>query len=291
MKFLKSLWDEVVYNGHLQSIGAMAIVDLACLFFDIEISATAFVLLYAMFYLLYLYNREKELEIDKITNKERSAHLEKIAGKVPMIFFVVSLIVIGCLFIIKSLYTTILILAIISCGLLYTGVFKPATRYLPLFKNFYVATVFGLLVYYPFAVIGDLSRIASATALYLSLIIFLKAFAMQILLDLKDIEGDKTVFLKTLGVLVGKKVSCIVLYVSLVILSVFLPAIYYYYLNFNAYIFVFALAGMYNIYYYELVRRGNKKGYVLAGAEFIVCDVLMRLGMVISPLFFEIFFK
>ena len=281
MKFLKSLWDEIIYNGHLQSIGAMAIVDLACLFFDIKIGATAFVLLYAAFYLLYLYNREKELEIDKITNKERSAHLEKIAGKVPIIFFAVSLVVIGCLFIIKSLYTTVLILAIIFCGFLYTDVFKPATRYIPLFKNLYVATVFGLLVYYPFAVIGDLSRITSATALYLSLIVFLKAFTMQILLDLKDIEGDKTVFLKTLGVIAGEKVSYITLYISLVVLSVFLPAIYYYYLNFNAYIFVFALAGLYNIYYYELARRGNKKGYIFAGAEFIVWDMFMRLGTII----------
>ena len=146
---LKSIWNEFIYGGHLQSLGASAVVFVSCFLSNIKFSWDIFLVSYLVFYSLYLYNHYKELEIDKFTNYQRTEHLKKYIKNAPLIIFLIFLVVSLLVFIFGKFSGFIFVFLIFLFGFLYSFVFKRVTKRVPLFKNFFVSAFFSAMDFLP----------------------------------------------------------------------------------------------------------------------------------------------
>ncbi len=265
---LGKLKSEIIHAGHIQCIGAILIVLSTSIFFDLPISWNLLLLVYLLFYTFYLFNRAMELPIDLITNPERTRHLLLYKSKIPIILFCV-VILIGLLLILINNYEIIFFtLTFLLFGILYTLKAKKLTRQIPLFKNFYVALCFGLLVFYPFiynnATIGRYARL-------LFLVIILKVVLIQILADFKDLNSDKLEKLKTMPVLIGKEKTLIFLFFLSLLFSAFFALIHP----------LFFLTFIYNFIIYKIAIKNERLAYFLSTGEFALWLLLTYVSKII----------
>ncbi|MDP2820974.1 MAG: UbiA family prenyltransferase [bacterium] len=219
-KTLELIWKEFFYGGHMQCVGTLAIVLVTAMLFKIKITWDCLIICYLMFYPMYLYNRFREIEIDSLTNPERTNYLKSYISKTPIIIFFIVLVLVFMMLRFTNLFTTIFGLLLLFLGLFYSEGVKKFTRFIPLLKNFYVGGFFAVLVIFPALYYNfHFNTAALKLSLFLFFIlIFLKGIIMQIFLDIKDIEGDGQEGLKTLGVLAGKEKTI----TAIKILNVFL---------------------------------------------------------------------
>lgn len=273
-KTIKFIIEEVLYNGHLQTFGSVGIVLFAAIIFGINISFLSIVIVYVSFYLIYLFNRYKEFEIDYATNKERSEHIKKMLKFIPWIVLILSLIFLGMLFFTNIAFSLYMIFITVF-GFFYTSFFKKLTRYVFLFKNIYVALVFSLLIAFPFFYNNiDIGEHFFQFWL-LAILVFVKAMAMQIVLDLKDIKSDKKEKLKTLGVLIGTKKSLSVFIFLSIFSSIIMPIFYYFLGWFSWEILLLTPVILFNLFVLRLVKNGKFAGFLLEGCEFIFWPILI----------------
>ena len=68
MNFLKFIFNEIFYNGHFQTWGSLAIVISSGQLLNIKITWDLLLVVYLSFYLLYLHDRYRSLEVDFLTN-------------------------------------------------------------------------------------------------------------------------------------------------------------------------------------------------------------------------------
>lgn len=278
------LFKEFIYGGHLQCLGASSIVFITAFFLKLNIRMDALAAAYLLFYPLYLYNRWKEIEIDYITNPERTKYLKTYIKYMPFIFASVILILIIFLFRFGNPISFALGMILLILGLMYTTIFKKVTRKIILFKNFYVALFFTLLVlftslYYSLPLIKPL---VAVPLIILMIFVFGKAFLMQIFLDLKDVESDRTEGLKTLGVLIGRdkaykalKILSVLTTVPIIIIfSLFIPLF-----PKSALMLLFAV--LFNFYSFKIAEDKNYFGYILGSGEFVLWPILILIGEVL----------
>jgi len=279
-KILKSIWDEFIYGGHLQSLGAASIVFVSGILLKIQITWDILFITYLMVCPIYLYNRFKEINIDYFTNPERTRHLRSYVRFMPTIFYLIVFFLIISLIYFSNLWVLIFGLFLVTLGLLYTAFIKKSTKRIIFFKNIYVSISFVLLpfflaAYYSYSVI-------TVSILSLSLFIFIKAFLMQIFLDIKDIESDKKERLQTFPIAVGIKKTLIFLSVFNVIATITLPIFFSFYLNiFPKLILMLIFTLPFDFYCYKLAKKQKYLGYILQSGEFILWPLLILLGEII----------
>ncbi len=263
-KIFKFIIVEFLYNGHLQSLGAVCVVFFSSLLFDIHCNFFEYLSIYLVFYLIYLYNRYKEKEHDSLTNKIRTQHISLISRYIKLIFISIFLFLVFLL-IQENNYKLIGILSIIFIfGILYTIFFKNLTKKFLAFKNFYVASVFSLLVFYPF-IINNVS--VDIWVWVIALFIFLRAFKMQIILDLKDIVSDSQIGILSFGVVFGKKKTIkLILIINFLTLSL-IPFLLVHKFAWGIYLLCFCL--LFDGLYYYFLQKNSKSAFLLAGGEFI----------------------
>ena len=103
-KILKVVFNEFIYGGHLQSLGAASVVFVSALLLDLKVGWVILVTIYLIFYAIYLYNRFKEIDIDYSTNKSRTEYLKKYIGFIPVFFYLVILVSLPLLFLYTNLF-------------------------------------------------------------------------------------------------------------------------------------------------------------------------------------------
>lgn len=282
-KILKSIWNEFIYGGHLQSLGAASIVFVSALLLKIRISWDILLITYLIFYPLYLYNRFKEIDIDYLTNPQRTQHFRKYIRFIPIIFYLVIFVLIVTLVYFSNLWALIFGLFLVIFGLLYTAIFKKATKKIIFFKNVYVSMFFTLLpffllVYY----FHPLSYSLIISALVLSLFIFFKGLLIQVFLDIKDIESDKKEGLRTFPVIMGKEKSLIILSIFNFLITIIVPITLSLYLNiFSKLILMLILTLPFDFYCYILAKKQKYFGYTLQSGEFVLWSFLILIGKII----------
>ena len=280
----KFILNEIFYNGHFQTWGSLAIVISSGQLINIKIGWDLLLITYLSFYLLYLHDRYRDIEIDSITNPIRSKHIKKIYKYVPYILIIGLIILLFLLYYFSNIYASIFIILITIFGFLYPLYFKKLTKKFIAFKNFYVASVFSLLTILP--VIYYKIPLTNITWIILFLIFiftFLRGVMMQFFLDLKDIEGDKESGLLTLGVVYGKeKVFRIINFMNF-FTSLFFPLLYFIapYLLLPAAVLFIVFLVPWNFYFFNLARRGNFWGFVLGSGEFLYWPILVGIGQMI----------
>ena len=195
---------EILYSGHLQSLGAAGVIFVSAQITNTAISFRHLLSVYLVFQTVYYYDRYHGLNHDASTNVSRTRHLRLYARFIPVISVV--LLVIALVAALDQPLAIGILVLITVFGCLYPLVFKRLTAYIPLFKNIYVSTVFALLVLLPFVFTGTWLR--QATSVWpLLFFVFIQTMVMQSLLDLKDTHSDRQQSLRTLPIIFGRKVT------------------------------------------------------------------------------------
>jgi len=152
-KIFQFIYTEIAYNGHMQTLGSLFKSIFAAQLFAIKITWDFAVIIYLSLYLIYIYNRFKEIEIDQLTNITRTEHLRKFDKHIPLIIFLIILSLIILLFFFSTLKFSILLGIAVILGLLYTDYFKGLTKKIFMMKNFYVASTFAISIFFRFGII------------------------------------------------------------------------------------------------------------------------------------------
>lgn len=285
MNVLRFITREIFYNGHFQTWGSLAIVISAGQLLHIKITWDLLAIVYLSFYLLYLHDRYRSIEIDSLTNIKRSEHVKSIYRYIPAIIGVGLCSLLVMLLYYGNVFSLIFIACIVVLGFLYPLYFKGLTRKIVAFKNFYVSSVFSILIILP-----NIYYKISLTEITLSIVIILLAFTflrgvmMQFFLDLKDIEGDKKEGLKTLGILLGKKKVFTIINIMNIVTSLTLPILYFASpsLMLPPAVLFLVLLTIWNFYFFNLGRRGKYIGFILGSGEFIYWPLFVFIGQMLS---------
>src|SRR5665647_1709288 len=70
--------NEFIYGGHLPAWGAVSLVLTSMLLLNIEISEVLLVAAYLIFYVIYAYDKLRDLKSDFLTNLDRTEHTKKV---------------------------------------------------------------------------------------------------------------------------------------------------------------------------------------------------------------------
>lgn len=273
--FFKNIYNEIVYNGHLQSLNSSAIIISSGFLFNIKITLDFLIIFYLGFYLIYLYNRYSEVEDDRATNKVRTDHIEKIYKYIPLIGFVIFVTFCTLLFLYSNALFSLYILSIIFFGILYSLFFKGLTKKIKLFKNIYVSIVFAIIVYSPFIYYEIEVKELKVLALSFSIFVFLKAMVMQLFLDIKDIDSDKKNELKTLGVMVGRDKSFKIVNILNILVLLLVVVFSVVFDIWPIYSLFLLLLIPINYYWFWLAKNNFFSGYLYESGEFILWPILL----------------
>ena len=279
-KLSKLIFDELIYGGHLQSLGTASIVFTSALLLKVEITWDVLVVSYLLFYSIYLYNHSKEINADDLTNPERTQHLKKYLKWTPIIFYFVIFVLVGSLIYFTNFLALIFALSLLIFGLLYTLTFKKITKKIALLKNIYVSIFFAslpffLILYYFY----PLTNFLIISILLLAIFIFFKAFLMQIFLDIKDIETDKKQGLLTLPIILGKEKTLTILYILNSLITITVLIVFSLYLGiFQKSILMLIFTVPFCFYCYNLAKKQKYFGYILQSGEFLLWSFLIFIG-------------
>lgn len=268
------VYEEIIYNSHLQSLNATGIVALSWLTIAGNIKLAIPVLVYFLFQAFYLYDRYSHKDSDRMTNPQRSSHIERYKEKFGyLIFFNASVAVLGLTLFATN---TLLLVAIVVLifGFAYPHQAKKLTQKIPLFKNFYVAGVQTLLVYFPIfqTNIPPNYPVFGVLLAY----VFFEAFVAQLTLDIKDVASDKSAKLKTAPVVFGTDRTYMALKVASIVLGVVFGIIFWLYANYV--LSAIAIISLpINLWALERAMKMKKRGYVYMSAKFIFLLLLASI--------------
>lgn len=274
-KILKFIYTEIAYNGHMQTIGSLFKSIFAAQLFAIKITWSFSIIVYLSLYLIYIYNRYKEMGIDRLTNIIRTEHLKKFDKYIPSIIFIIILSLIIFLYFFSTIKFSIFLGVAIILGLLYTDYFKGLTKKIPMFKNYYVASTFAISIFFPFLYYDKPIQPVLAGVFGIAFFAFLRGIHMQIILDLKDIEGDGQCGLLTLGVIYGKEKVLNFLKYSSIISAGIIPILIYLFLGLTPAVLILPVLIIFDFYIIYLIKKGSFNAYVLESGEFIFWSILV----------------
>ena len=250
-KIFTFLLTEFIYNGHLQSIGAVAIVN----FYNIYIYQSVIdfkfsFAIYSLFESIFLFDRYLGFKKDKDSNLERTKHISSYKRFFPQIILFMSIFSLS-IFLEKSLSSFLMAGSILFMGFMYPIYFKSFTKFIYLFKNLYVSGVYAIIVFF----------VTNKFQIIPTSYVFLQSMIAQILLDIKDISSDGKDRLKTFGVLFGKNKA-----LQFVLVLIIFSCAFYYQKIFG---FIILIDFAINISSVYLINKNNKSGYLLTAAKFL----------------------
>lgn len=200
IKLFELLWKEVIFGGHLFATGSMAVIIMCATLFGIPFSWDILVTSYLMFYAIYLYDHSKGASSDELTNSTRAKYLQCKDRSTCLVIAASGLLIVS-LFIFSNIVTTFTGIVILVLGLLYGSYFKKLTKKIPAFKNIFVSMVWAFMVLFVFVYY---SLPVTYGALMLALFIFIRMMNIQILFDVRDVDGDRAEGLLTIPAIFGE---------------------------------------------------------------------------------------
>jgi 4-hydroxybenzoate polyprenyltransferase len=277
IKTINFIVKEFLYNGHLQSLSAVSIVYITSRFIlDDVVNVYMLITVYLFFELIHIFDRYKDLDKDKLTNSIRVKHINSYADFVRWLLIGVSLLIFISITTTSNIFTLFLTIAIILLGIYYPIYFKRLTIKIPLFKNFYVAAVYSIMVFYTTAFLEGRFIITPEYLVFAYFILF-EIVANQAMSDFKDIEGDRGEKLKTLPVIFGKvKARKYLKFFSILNFLVYLALIQTYLLH-PVFIFMGIVGLVLNFISMELAKRELVVGYLMNVGKFLILLLFILL--------------
>lgn len=281
LMFLHMLWKEIVFGGHLFALGSVSVVMACSFIFMIPVSWDIIFVTYLLFYAIYLYDYIQGASSDKLTNGSRADYfLCKDKSKCTVI--VTSLVLFALMVFFTSITITVIGMTILALGLLYGSHFKKLTKKIPAFKNFFVSIVWAFMAIFAFIYY---SVPITYGAFMLALFVFIRMMNIQILFDVRDMEGDREDGLLTVPAIMGdKKYPFILRFINLVSVILMLGCVVLGLLP------VFTLAVIpvfyYAVTYINKVVKSRKEtsSYIFAAFEPIMWSVFILAGKYVTIL-------
>jgi len=273
-KILRFAGNEFVYGGHVFAMGAISVVFASSVLSGVLITIDFLIVVYLMFYAIYLNDHFKDTRKDFLTNTQRAEYLKK-NKRIPVVVFVSVVVLELLLFYFGSLASLFLGSTIIILGLFYSKYFKGITKRIIAFKNLFVALVWSILTFFLFSYY---SYPLTAGIVLFAVFIFLRIFVVQILLDVRDEEGDRREKLLTIPVFFGKKTESILMGLNiLAFLLLFCGVCLNIFPKFSVLMFfIFP----YSFYYINQIKNTKRNGliYFLAVMEPIILLIFILFG-------------
>lgn len=277
---IKELWADFIYGGHIFAFGAICVAFMCSILFEIPITWDFLVIIYLTFYIIYLYDYFNGTEDDEKTNSTRANYFRQNDSKTITRILYGSIVSIASIYVLYSDIPNMLIgFAILFLGVTYQAYFKGLTKKITAFKNIFVSMVWAILVYVMFIYY---SYPITMEALIISAFIFLRMTGIQILFDIRDIEGDQKKGLRTFPAIYGYRKGLMTLiainFVTAILLiyGAYIEAIPYTALMIVPVIF-------YAQNYLDKVDRSRKdhKSYLFAAGEPFIWFILIFSGSMI----------
>lgn len=277
------LWKDFIYGGHIFAFGAICVAIMASIIFAIPITWDFMLIIYLIFYTIYLYDYLTGAEDDKDNYSSRAEYLQGNDEKMLIGTIYGSIVTIAFTYLIYSDIKNMFIgFAILVLGLMYHSHFKSITKKLPAFKNLFVSLVWALLIYIMFIYYGYQIDIS---AMLISVFVFLRMMGIQIMFDIRDMEGDRKKGLLTIPVIFGHDKSMFLLKM-LNIATLILIAVGVYMEILPLFVSMIMLVLAYSVKYKEKgqMSRNDNRCYLLAAGEPVVWAILACAGIVFSRL-------
>lgn len=275
---VKTIWTELVYGGHVFSLGAASIVFVSAILLKIPITIDCLIIVYLGIESTYLYNRYKELKIDALTNCERTAYLESYRKIIPYLIAIQILAIIAILILLHKVSIIPFSILMIIIGLSYSFFFKKYTKYIPGFKDAFVSFSWALLVFF---LAFYYSYPINLSLVLLFLFIFFRLLIHEVFSDIKDVESDKRSGLQTLPIILSRDNLSFV--INLLNLVAVFPLIFGI-LNrqFPIYSVVLIATIPYTLFCYQELEKGkinkNLLYNILVDGEYIFWTLFVLLG-------------
>lgn len=283
-RVIRELWTGFIYGGHIFAFGAICVAFMCSILFAIPVTWDFLIIIYLIFYIIYLYDYFNGTEDDQKTNSRRAEYLRNNNSRTIACILYGSIICIAFIYVLYSDIPNMLTgFAILVLGLTYQPYFKDLTKKITAFKNIFVSLVWAILVYIMFMYY---SYPITTEALVISAFVFLRMTGIQILFDIRDIEGDQKKGLRTLPAMYGYKNGLLTL-VAINFITIAL-------LIFGTYLQVLPVMALmiipvmfYSQNYLEKVKRSRKdqKSYLFAAGEPFIWFLLIFSGSMIFRMF------
>lgn len=269
------LWKEIVFGGHLFATGSVSVVMACSIVFMLPVSWDILFVTYLLFYAIYLHDYTQGASSDKLTNSGRAKYLScKNRSKCTVIAS--SFVLLFLLILFTTPAITFIGMAILAFGLLYGSYFKKLTKKIPAFKNVFVSVVWAFMAVFAFVYY---SLPVSHGALMLATFVFIRMMNIQILFDVRDMEGDRAEGLLTVPAIFGDKKYPFILRLTNLLSIVFIV------LCVLCGLLPFFTLGIIPMFYYavkyidRVVKcRNEYTSYVFAAFEPIMWSVLIFAG-------------
>jgi 4-hydroxybenzoate polyprenyltransferase len=265
---------EILYAGHLQSIGVVGIVLTVASLSGTPMTFFMLLVPYLLLQAIYYYDRYRDLEMDITTNATRTQHLQKYQNIIPLLIAVFLVMAIFFILVFSNIATLIFSVAVIAFGLLYPRVFKQITKTIPLFKNVYVSFVFALFVLFPFVYMSEKILITDIGPLFM--FVLAEGIIMQMILDIKDVTSDQKRQIRTLPIMIKEKSTIHFIFVASSV--IFTSALLFAYRTYApAVIPLAAISFIVNVASILLVLQEKPTGYIIVSAKYLFWPLTILL--------------
>lgn len=258
-------------------MGAISVVYMCALLSSIPITWDFMALVYLIFYCIYLYDYSIGAEEDLINNEDRSEYLKKEKKSNKIVFTLyASILAVAVIYVVKSDIVNMLVgFTVLTLGVLYHPYFKYLTKVIPAFKNIFVSAVWALLAIFLFMYY---SYPITPTALILTAFVFLRMLTIQIVFDIRDVEGDKEKGLLTIPLLFKNNDGTILNLLNIMTIGVLVYGIYMGIVPATSIMMLFVFFYAYSYIKNVNLGRSEKSNYFNAAAEPIVWALLIQSG-------------
>ena len=278
--FMNMLWRELVFGGHLFALGSVSVVMACSIVFMIPVSWDILFVTYLLFYAIYLYDYTQGASSDEATNSSRAKYL-LCKNKSKCTVIITSLVLFTIMMVFTSIIITAIGMSILVLGLLYGSHFKKLTKKIPAFKNVFVSIVWAFMAIFAFIYY---SVPITYGAIMLALFVFIRMMNIQILFDVRDMEGDRKDGLLTVPAIIGEKYPFILKLINYVSIGFVAGCIVLGLLP----VFTAAIVPMayYGKRYINRVVRSRKEytSYIFAAFEPIMWSVFIFAGKYVAML-------
>nr|WP_321498125.1 UbiA family prenyltransferase [uncultured Methanolobus sp.] len=277
---MNMLWRELVFGGHLFALGSVSVVMACSIVFMIPVSWDILFVTYLLFYAIYLYDYTQGASSDEATNSSRAKYL-LCKNKSKCTVIITSLVLFTIMMVFTSIIITAIGMSILVLGLLYGSHFKKLTKKIPAFKNVFVSIVWAFMAIFAFIYY---SVPITYGAIMLALFVFIRMMNIQILFDVRDMEGDRKDGLLTVPAIIGEKYPFILKLINYVSIGFVAGCIVLGLLP----VFTAAIVPMayYGKRYINRVVRSRKEytSYIFAAFEPIMWSVFIFAGKYVAML-------
>lgn len=272
-KIVSFLFNEIVYNAHLQSASASAVVFLTAHIMGIPIDYIVLFLVYLSFQFIYMNDRRMHIGYDVISNKERTEHLSKYLSHIPLLLVAIFLAIVAGFVYISDYRGLLFMLSVLFLGLLYPIYFKWLTAKIFSFKSYYVALVYAVLTVLPF-VSGGFS-VFNRLFVFLFILFAMESLIGQIAFDYKDIKSDSTQGLRTFPVVLGRKKTFKILIYTNALVSILY--IFCYQIIGTWFLVLILVNLLMNVFSLIKIFNNNRMGYIILASKFVLWVPLVLL--------------